>query len=129
MKTTVINSLNQMVNAQIKGSNGILCTHSKVLEKILGILCREGFIRGFFNTKFNSSLKSYVLLKYKHNQPAIRNIIVESGPSLKLFKRYQELKKSSNGVGVFIMSTNKGLVSNDTSFHQKIGGQVLFRVY
>jgi small subunit ribosomal protein S8 len=95
----------------------------------LYILSREGFIRGFFNTKCNSSVKSYVLLKYKDNQPAIRNIVVESRPSLKLFRKYRELKKPTNGIGFFIMSTNKGLVINESAFYQETAGQILFRIY
>ena len=126
---TIINCLNQIVNAQTKGSNAVLCPHSKVLEQVLYILSREGFIRGFFNAKCNSSIKSYVLLKYRGNQPVIRNIVAESRPSLKWFKKYQELKKPLNGIGFFIISTNKGLVINESAFYEKSGGQILVRVY
>jgi small subunit ribosomal protein S8 len=126
---TIINCLNQIVNAQTKGSNAVLCPHSKVLEQVLYILSREGFIRGFFNAKCNSSIKSYVLLKYRGNQPVIRNIVADSRPSLKSFKKYQELKKPLNGIGFFIMSTNKGLVINESAFYEKSGGQILVRVY
>ena len=126
---TIINCLNQIVNGQMKGSSAVLCPHSKVLEQVLYILSREGFIRGFFNTKCNSSVKSYILLKYKDNQPAIRNIVAESRPGLKSFKKYQELKKPLNGIGFFIMSTNKGLTINEGAFYEEIAGQILFRVY
>ena len=126
---TIINCLNQIVNGQMKGSSAVLCPHSKVLEQVLYVLSREGFIRGFFNTKCNSSVKSYVLLKYKDNQPAIRNIVAESRPGLKSFKKYQELKKPLNGIGFFIMSTNKGLTINEGAFYEEIAGQILFRVY
>jgi small subunit ribosomal protein S8 len=126
---TIINCLNQIVNAQTKGSNAVLCPHSKVLEQVLYILSREGFIRGFFNAKCNSSIKSYVLLKYRGNEPVIRNIVADSRPSLKSFKKYQELKKPLNGIGFFIMSTNKGLVINESAFYEKSGGQILVRVY
>ena len=126
---TIINCLNQIVNGQIKGSNAVLCPHSKVLEQVLYVLSREGFIRGFFNTKCNSSVKSYVLLKYKDNQPAIRNIVMGSCPGLKSFKKYQELKKPVNGIGFLIMSTNKGLVINEGAFYEETAGQILFRVY
>lgn len=126
---TIINCLNQIVNGQMKGSSAVLCPHSKVLEQVLYILSREGFIRGFFNTKFNSSVKSYILLKYKDNQPAIRNIVAESRPGLKSFKKYQELKKPLNGIGFFIMSTNKGLTINEGAFYEETAGQILFRVY
>ena len=126
---TIINCLNQIVNAQTKGSNAVLCPHSKVLEQVLYLLSREGFIRGFFNAKCNSSIKSYVLLKYRGNQPVIRNIVAESRPSLKSFKKYQELKKPLNGIGFFIMSTNKGLVINESAFYEKTAGQTLVRVY
>lgn len=125
----VIYSLNQMVNAQKIGANTVVCKHSKMLEKILNILTEEGFIRGFFKEKVGTSNKCYVLLKYIDDRPAIQNIIFESRPGFKSFKKCKNLTKSFNGVGISVISTNKGIMTNEKAFYQKIGGQCLFKIY
>ena len=89
----VIDSLNQIINAQKIGANIVVCSHSKTLERILFILTEEGFIRGFFNEKTKLSLKCYVLLKYVNDRPAIQKIIFESRPGLRKFKKYKNLNK------------------------------------
>ena len=128
-KSYRIYSLNQIVNAQKIGANTVICKHSKMLEKILNILTEEGFIRGFFKEKVGTSNKCYVLLKYIDDRPAIQNIIFESRPGFKSFKKCKNLTKSFNGVGISVISTNKGIMTNEKAFYQKIGGQCLFKIY
>ena len=125
----VVDSLNQIINAQKIGVNSIVCSHSKTLEKILIILTNEGFIRGFFNKKDKASSKCYILLKYVNDRPAIEKIIFESRPGLKKFKKFKDLNKPYNGIGLSIMSTNKGIMTNETAFYNKLGGQCLFKIY
>lgn len=125
----LIDSLNQIMNAQKVGANTVVCSHSKTLEKILCILTEEGFIRGFFNEKTKTSLKCYVLLKYVNDRPAIQKVIFESRPGLRKFKKYKSLNKPINGVGLLLMSTNKGIMTNEEAFYNKLGGQCLFKIY
>ena len=125
----IISSLNQMMNGQKIGANLVICSHSKILEQILVILTDEGFIRGFFKEKTGFSYQCYILLKYVDNQPAIQNIKFESRSGLRLFKRWKDLNKSFNGVGISIMSTNKGIITNEQAFYKKVGGQCLLKIY
>ena len=125
----IINSLNQIMNGQKIGANLIVCSYSKILEQILVILTEEGFIRGFFKEKNGFSYQCYILLKYVDNEPVIKNIIFESRPGLKCFKKWKDLSKSSNGVGISIMTTNKGIITNEQAFYKKVGGQCLFKIY
>ena len=70
-----------------------------------------------------------MLLKYIDDRPAIQNIIFESRPGFKSFKKCKNLTKSFNGVGISVISTNKGIMTNEKAFYQKIGGQCLFKIY
>jgi len=88
----LIDSLNQIANAQKIGANIVICTHSKILEKVLFILTEEGFVRGFFKEKVGTSLKCYILLKYVNDRPAIQKVIFESRPGLKTFKKMERFE-------------------------------------
>jgi small subunit ribosomal protein S8 len=126
---TVIKSLNQVVNGQKIGANAIVCSHSKTLEQVLNILTDEGFIRGFFKEKVGYCEKCYILLKYVDDKPAIKNIVFSSRPGFKSFIKWKDLSKSINGVGIWVMSTNKGVITNEEAFYKKVGGQCLFKIY
>ncbi len=126
---TIIKCLNEIVNGQKIGANSVICLYSKTVEQILNILANEGFIRGFFKENFGTYKKFYILLKYVDDQPAIRNVILGSRPGFKSFKKWKDLNKSMNGTGILIMSTNKGIITNEEAFHKKVGGQCLFKIY
>jgi len=88
---TIIKCLNEIVNGQKIGANSVICLYSKTLEQILNILANEGFIRGFFKEKIGTYEKCYILLKYVDDQPAIRNVILDSRPGFKSFKKWKDL--------------------------------------
>jgi len=120
--------LNQITNAQKIGANAVVCMHSKKLDQILNILTEEGFIRGFFKKKIGLRLKCCVLLKYVNDRGAIQNVRLMSRPKLKSFKKCKQLTKSLNGIGILIMSTDRGIMTNEQAFFQKVGGQHLFKI-
>ena len=126
---TIIRSLNQVINGQKIGANAIVCSHSKTLEQVLNTLTDEGFIRGFFKEKMGSYKKCYILLKYVDDKPAIKDIVFISRPGFKSFIKWKDLSKSVNGVGTLIMSTNKGVITNEEAFYKKVGGECLFKIY
>lgn len=126
---TVIKSLNQVINGQKIGANAIVCPHSKTLEQVLNLLTDEGFIRGFFKEKMGSYKKCYILLKYVDDKPAIKDVVFISRPGFKSFIKWKDLSKSVNGVGTLIMSTNKGVITNEEAFYKKVGGECLFKIY
>ncbi len=126
---TVIKCLNEMINGQKIGANSVICLYSKTLEQVLNILTNEGFIRGFFKEKIGTYEKLYILLKYIDDEPAIKNVVFSSRPGFKSFQKWKDLNKSMNGVGILVMSTNKGIITNEEAFHKKVGGQCLFKIY
>jgi small subunit ribosomal protein S8 len=126
---TIIKCLNEIINGQKIGANSAMCLYSKTIEQILNILANEGFIRGFFKEKTGTYEKFYILLKYVDDQPAIRNVIFDSRPGFKSFKKWKDLNKCMNGTGILIMSTNKGIITNEEAFYKKVGGQCLFKIY
>lgn len=126
---TVIECLNQIIIGQRIGANSVICLHSKIVGRILNILTVEGFIRGFFKEKIGIYEKFYILLKYVDDEPAIKSVIFSSRPGLKSFKKWKDLNKSRNGTGLSIISTNKGIITNEEAFYKKLGGQCLFKIY
>ena len=63
------------------------------------------------------------------HKPAIKNLVFSSRPGFKSFIKWKDLSKSVNGVGILIMSTNKGIITNEEAFYRKVGGQCLFKIY
>jgi len=125
----IIRSLNQIINGQKVGANVIVCVHSKALDQVLNILTEGGFIRGFFNQNVGSFLKCNVLLKYTNDKGAIQKLVLGSTPGLNSFKRCKQLDKPFNGIGFSVLSTNVGILTNEQAFSQKVGGQLLFKIY
>ena len=68
-----------------------------------------------------------ILLKYVDDKPAFKNLVFSSRPGFKSFIKWKDLSKSVNGVGISIMSTNKGIITNEEAFYRKVGGQCLFK--
>lgn len=122
-------SLNQIVNGYRLRVNVVSCHHSKVLEQVLVVLTREGFIRGFFKKRVGCSYKCYVLLKYVNDHPCITFAKMESKSGFQVYKKCKDLRKFCNGLGVQLLSTRIGIITNEEAFSKKVGGKVLFRIY
>lgn len=126
---TLSNSLNQIINGYRLKVNVVSCHHSKVLERVLIVLTQEGFIRGFFKKRVGHFYKCHVLLKYVDDCPSVTFASLDSKPGLEVYKKCKHLKKFYNGLGIQLLSTKKGVLTNEAAFSKKIGGKVLFRMY
>lgn len=101
--------------------------NSKICISILEVLYKLGYIRGFVVKDKKSII---VLLKYINNKPVIRNINVISTPGRRMYltskKLEAELKKKDSGF--FLLSTSKGIITDEESSLFKIGGEVILKI-
>ena len=106
---------------------------SQVKVALADILKRSGFIRNYKLYKANATDKKGVLrvyLKYiGKNQPIIHGIKRVSRPALRIYKRASELPKVLDSLGVAIISTSKGILTDQAAREQKIGGEVICTVW
>ncbi len=123
--------LSNMVSNIRVGSNAkklhVKVQNSKLCSKVLDILYKLGYIRGFV---LENKKKILVLLKYSNNKPAIRDIRTISTPGRRMYMRYKRSIKISNNKdsGLFILSTNKGLLTDYESSMLMVGGEVLVKI-
>tara|TARA_Y100000996_G_C21993460_1_gene425599 strand:- start:50 stop:445 length:396 start_codon:yes stop_codon:yes gene_type:complete len=116
-------------NAQARNHKKVELPSSNFKAKIANILKNEGFIKDF---KVESEEKKSVLsleLKYHSGNPVISNFERVSKPGRRIFSSADSLPKINNGLGIAIVSTPKGVMTDMDARKQKIGGEIICKVF
>ena len=106
------------------------CPMSKLRAAVLTVLKKEGFIRGY-SIKTNDNKKDILIieLKYFEGKPAIKEIQRASKPGLRLYSSMKDMPLNYGGLGISIVSTSKGLMSDHEARSANIGGEILCSVF
>ena len=106
------------------------CPMSSLKESVLIVLKKEGFIRGY-TVKQDNDKKPVLLieLKYFEGKPAIKEIKRASRPGLRLYSSKKDMPLNYGGLGISIVSTSKGLMSDHEARNANIGGEILCSVF
>ena len=116
-------------NAQMRNHKKVDLPSSNFKAKIAEILKSEGFIIDFkVNLKNNKSILS-INLKYHSGNPVIATIERVSKPGRRIFSRAESLPKINNGLGIAIISTPKGVMTDVDARKQKVGGEIICKVF
>lgn len=103
---------------------------SKLRANVLEVLKREGYIRGFTREQMRPGISELrIELKYVDGEPVIREIARVSKPGRRIYSRIADLPRSYNGLGISILSTPRGVMSDNEARAAKVGGEVLCRVF
>ena len=103
---------------------------SKMRANVLEVLKREGYIRGFGREDLRPGVAELKIeLKYVDGEPAIREIARVSKPGRRIYSHIADLPRSYNGLGIMILSTPRGVLSDNEARAAKVGGEVLCRVF
>jgi small subunit ribosomal protein S8 len=98
--------------------------------RVLDVLQSEGYIRGYSTTEFGDGRTEFSIeLKYFDGQPVIRDIKRVSKPGRRVYASVDNVPRVSNGLGVTIISTPKGVMADHTAREQNVGGEVLCTVF
>ncbi|OGK29459.1 30S ribosomal protein S8 [Candidatus Roizmanbacteria bacterium RIFCSPLOWO2_01_FULL_42_14] len=124
------------IDLAIRIKNGYLAqkdliegTYSRLNENIVAILKEEGYIKDFeVKTDKNKSTLAITLL-YRDREPAVQNIKIHSRPGQRRYAKMEEVKSVRGGLGVALISTPKGVMTDRKSRAEKIGGEVLLSVW
>jgi small subunit ribosomal protein S8 len=96
----------------------------------LEVLKREGYIRGFTHEQIRLGVAELKIeLKYVDGEPVIREIARVSKPGRRIYSRIADLPRIYNGLGIAILSTPRGVMSDNEARAAKVGGEVLCRVF
>lgn len=124
MQDPIADMLTQVRNAQAVGKESVSLMASKIKIAIAQVLKDEGFISDY--TVEGDSKKTLNLgLKYYNNRPVIDHISRISRPSLRVYKNKKKLPSVMSGMGIAIMSTSKGLMTDRKARELGIGGEIL----
>ena len=97
--------------------------------RVLDVLQREGYIRGYSEEQMGPAAGVRIELKYFEGQPAIKHVARVSKPGRRVYSGSQELPRVMNGLGITIVSTPNGVLSDAEAREQNVGGEVLAEVF
>ena len=121
--------LTRIRNAQMRNKSKVSSPNSRLRESVLEVLKSEGYIRGFAVVEKDGRSEIEVELKYFDGEPVIREIERVSKPGRRVYSSIGDLKPVKNGLGISILSTPKGVMSDSAARSANVGGEVLCQVY
>ncbi len=121
--------LTRIRNGQRARKDSVLTPASKLRARVLDVLQREGYIPGYSEEQMGPAAGIRIELKYFEGQPAIKHVARVSKPGRRVYSGSQELQKVRNGLGITIVSTPKGVLSDAEAREQNVGGEVLAEVF
>lgn len=130
MTDTLGDMLTRIRNGQMAHLAVVDCPSSKHRKAVLDTLVREGYIRGYSETQQGCGQAMLgIELKYTEGSPTIRKIERVSKPGRRVYMGVEKLPRVFNGLGISILSTPRGVLSDNEARAQRVGGEVLCRVF
>ena len=116
-------------NGQRAKKDSVLSPASKLRAHVLEVLQREGYIRGFSEDETGKHKQLRIELKYFEGEPAIKHVARVSKPGRRVYSGSKELPIVRNGLGITIVSTPRGVLSDAEARTHNVGGEVLAEVF
>ena len=121
--------LARIKNSQLRNHKKVEMPSSNFKMKIADVLKNEGYINGFNVNKNDNKQVLIIDLKYNSGSPVISVIERISKPGRRVFSSAQSLPKINNGLGIAIISTPKGVMTDIDARKQKVGGEIICKVF
>jgi len=118
-------------NGQLRGTAKIKSPNSRLRIRLLDVLQQEGYIRGYAEVEFKETGRKEleIELKYHEGRPAIRELKRVSTPGRRVYTSVKDLKPHRQGLGVSIVSTPQGVMTDSNAREKNVGGEVLCQVF
>ena len=116
-------------NAQLRALNNVTIPSSKFRARILDVLKQEGYIANYKISSDNKKESLLVDLKYSNGLPVIKEIKRVSKPGRRIYAKAGSIEKIQNGLGLAIVSTSMGIMSDNEARTKNIGGEIICRVF
>lgn len=122
--------LTRIRNAQMRGKTVVRTPASNLRGRVLDVLEAEGYIRGYSRVDYEGGKSEFEIeLKYFDGRPVIQEIARVSKPGRRVYSSVRDLPQVRNGLGITILSTPKGVMSDSDARAQNVGGEILCRVF
>ncbi|MBS70118.1 MAG: 30S ribosomal protein S8 [Rhodobiaceae bacterium] len=130
MTDPLADMLTRIRNALLRGKPTVITPASKLRENVLSVLQDEGYIRGFMKLEIEGKFPMFEIeLKYHEGDPVIKKLERVSKPGRRVYSSVSELPRVFNGLGVSILSTSKGVMSDVNAREANVGGEILCKVF
>ncbi len=117
-------------NAQLRTLYNVKIPGSKFRAKILDVLKQEGYISNYKILNDSNNKNSLLVdLKYQNGLPVIKEIKRVSKPGRRIYAKADSIRKIQNGLGLAIVSTSQGIMSDNDARIKKVGGEIICRVF
>ena len=131
---TFVDPISDMIarirNAQMRLSKNVTIPNSKFRIRILEVLKQEGYISDYkLLSDSNNKNTLFVDLKYSNGLPVIREIKIISKPGRRIYAKADSIPKIQNGLGLAILSTSKGIMTDNEARNQNVGGEIICRIF
>ena len=121
--------LTRIRNGQRAKKDSVVSPASSLRTRVLDVLQREGYIRGYSEEALGAHKGIRIELKYFEGAPAIQHVARVSKPGRRVYSGSSELPVIRNGLGIIIVSTPKGVLSDAEARAQNVGGEILAEVF
>ncbi|HJN24299.1 MAG: 30S ribosomal protein S8 [Rhodospirillales bacterium] len=122
--------LTRIRNGQQARKSTVIAPASRLRSNVLEVLKREGFIRGYTQAEVRPGINELMIeLKYHEGTPVIREISRVSTPGCRVYSKIKDLTRVYNGLGISILSTPRGVMSDAEARDANVGGEVLCQVF
>ncbi|MBM7069986.1 30S ribosomal protein S8 [Actibacterium sp. 188UL27-1] len=121
--------LTRIRNAQMRGKSTVRTPASKLRARVLDVLTDEGYIRGYESMADTQHPEIEISLKYYEGIPVIREVKRVSKPGRRVYMGVSDIPQVRQGLGVSIVSTSKGVMSDANARTANVGGEVLCTVF
>ena len=128
MTDPIADLLTRIRNAHLRGKETVNAPFSKLKHEILKLLVKEGYVSSVKKVKKEFD-ELEITLKYVGESPVIKEIKRESRPGLRKYLRYKDIKPYKGGLGIKVISTSKGLLTDKQAIKDQVGGEVICRVF
>ncbi len=130
MNDPISDLITRIRNAQARKKSTVRVLSSKMANNLLAVLKEEGFVGPFKTVNIRPNIDEIeITLKYYEGEAVIHEIKRVSSPGRRTYSKIKDMPKPYNGLGVAVLSTSKGVVSDNTARQLNIGGEVLCTLF
>lgn len=129
MNDIIADALTRIRNASMRKLDSTTLVYAKIVEAIMEIFKEKGYIESYHIVEEGSKKNIQVNLKYENDKSVINEVKRVSKPGRRVYKPSGEIKQFKNGYGTTIITTSKGVLSNDEAHRLGVGGEVLCSIW
>jgi len=128
MTDPIADLLTRVRNALMRDKATVNAPYSKLKHELAKLLVKEGFLTSVKKVK-NDFDELEITLKYFEDKPVIKELVRESKPGLRKYLSYKDIKPHKGGLGIKVLTTSKGLMTDKEAIKKQMGGEVICRVF